>query len=260
MSRRGPNVAESYSVPSNTGAEDRRSKIEDRGSQAASLHPPSSILHPARPAHLAHHFDDVEQQRESSTLGMWVFLATEVLFLGGLFAAYIVYRSSYAAAFAAASHHLNVPLASVNTGVLLCSSFTMALAVHAAQTGKRRQLIAFLLLTMLLGAAFLVIKGTEYYLDYQEHLVPLSGFNFVFEGPEPEKARLFFDFYFALTGLHALHMILGIGLMTVITILSWRGRFSPDYYTPVELSGLYWHFVDIVWVFLFPMLYLLHRH
>jgi cytochrome c oxidase subunit 3 len=243
-----------------TAFEDRGSKIEDRGSTSVALDPRSSIHHPPHPAHLAHHFEDVEQQRESSTLGMWVFLATEVLFLGALFAAYLVYRSSYAAAFAAASHHLNVPLASINTGVLLCSSFTMALAVHAAQTGKRRQLIVFLLLTMLLGAVFLGIKFTEYYVDYQEHLVPLTGFDFAFEGPDAQKARLFFDFYFALTGLHALHMILGIGLMAVITFLAWRNRFSPEYYTPVELSGLYWHFVDIVWVFLFPMLYLLHQH
>ena len=213
-------------------------------------------------AHLAHHFDDVEQQRDAATLGIWTFLATEVLFLGALIAAYLVYRANaaYAPAFAEASRHLSVPLASVNTGVLLCSSFTMALGVHAAQTGRRRALIAFLLLTILLGAAFLGIKLTEYYLDYQDHLVPLKGFQFAFEGAEPEKARLFFDFYFALTGLHAVHMIIGIGVMAVMAILAWRNRFSPEYYTPIEVSGLYWHFVDIVWVFLFPLLYLLHHH
>jgi cytochrome c oxidase subunit 3 len=214
--------------------------------------------HHAHPAHLAHQFDDVEQQRESSTLGMWTFLATEVMFLGALIGAYAIYRIIYPLEFGAAAHHLNVLLATINTAVLLTSSFTMVLAVHAAQTGSRGGLIFFLILTMIFGAAFLGIKGFEYYVDYQEHLVPLKGFDFAFEGADPGKAKMFFNFYFALTGLHALHMIIGLAVMAVMVVLAWRRRFSPAYYTPIEVSGLYWHFVDVVWVFLYPILYLLH--
>ena len=205
---------------------------------------------------VAHQFDDPQQQHESSYLGMWVFLATEVLFLGGLFAAYSVYRFTYAGAFREASHHLYVWLGAINTAVLLCSSLTMALAVHASKLGRRRALLGYLLLTMLLGLVFLSIKATEYYLDYQEGLVPLRGFNFHFEGSDPARARLFFNFYFAMTGLHALHVLIGICLIGVMVVLAWRNRFSAEYNTPVEITGLFWHFVDIVWVFLFPLLYL----
>jgi cytochrome c oxidase subunit 3 len=207
--------------------------------------------------HLAHHFDDIEQQREASTLGMWVFLMTEVMFLGALFTAYGMYRLLYSEGFAAASMHLNVPLASINTAVLLTSSFMMALAVRAAQTGSRVGQVFFLLLTILFGLAFLGIKGYEYYLEYQEGLVPVTGFTFHYEGGNPGQAKLFYNFYFALTGLHAIHMIVGIGWLLVIAFLALRRRFSPEYYTPVEVAGLYWHFVDIVWVFIFPLLYLL---
>jgi len=208
--------------------------------------------------HVAHQFETAEQQHESSTVGMWVFLAQEVMFLGAVFVAYFVYRSNYVAEFAAAAHHLSIPLATANTFVLLTSSLTVALSIHSVQTGNRRALVAFLIATWIFGAAFLVIKGTEYYVDYQEHLVPLTGFQFMFEGADPGKAKLFFDFYFALTGLHAIHMIIGLGVMAVMVVLAWRGKFSPEYYTPIENSGLYWHFVDVVWVFLFPILYLLH--
>lgn len=207
---------------------------------------------------VAHQFEDIEQQRESTTLGMWTFLVTEVMFFGAVFAAYIVYQLSYPAAFNEAAHHLNVLLATLNTGVLLTSSLSMALAVRAAQTGGRRMIVVFLLLTMLLGAAFLAIKGFEYYQEFEEGLIPLNGFTFHFEGVEPNHSRMFFFFYFTMTGLHALHMIIGICVMAVIAFLAWRGRFSSEYYTPVELTGLYWHFVDVVWVFLFPLLYLLH--
>jgi cytochrome c oxidase subunit 3 len=232
--------------------------MEDGGAaSAATIHPPSSTHHSP---HLAHHFDDVEQQRESTTLGMWAFLVTEVMFFGALFAAYITYNASYGPAFAEAARHLNVPLATLNTGVLLTSSLAMALGVRAAQTGARRATVAYLLLTIVMGAAFLAIKGYEYYSEYQEGLVPLNGFRFTYEGADPRQAQLFFNFYFAMTGLHALHMIIGICVMAVLAFFAWRGRFSPEYYTPVELTGLYWHFVDVVWVFLFPLLYLLHRH
>jgi cytochrome c oxidase subunit 3 len=205
---------------------------------------------------VAHQFDTIEQQRDSSYVGMWIFLATEVMFLGGLFAAYSVYRYAYAGAFREASRHLYVTLGATNTAVLLCSSLTMALAVRAAQRGQRGQLVGLLIATMLLGLAFLGIKGTEYYLEYQEHLVPLRGFDFHFEGSNPRRAQLFFNFYFAMTGLHALHLLIGIGWTGVIAVLAWRKRFSAGYHTPVEIAGLFWHFVDIVWVFLFPLLYL----
>ncbi len=191
-------------------------------------------------------------------LGMWVFLVTEVLFFGGLFATYAVYRSSYPAAFAAASRELDLVLGAVNTGVLITSSLTMALAVHAAQVGERRQLIACLGLTMLLGAVFLGIKGIEYYHKFIEHHVP--GPNFQFEPAHARHAQIFFSLYFVMTGLHALHIIVGIGVLLVMLFLSWRGTIAIDYYSPIETSGLYWHFVDIVWIFLFPLLYLIGRH
>lgn len=210
-----------------------------------------------RHAAVAHQFDDARQQHESSYLGMWVFLATEVLFLGGLFAGYSVYRFVYPDAFRAASRHLYVLLGATNTAVLLCSSLTMALAVGAAQRGRRRALIALLLITMLLGLAFLGIKAVEYYLDYQEGVVPLQGFDFRLAGPGAGQQRLFFGFYFAMTGLHALHLIIGIGLIGAMAALAWRRRFSAEYSTPIEIAGLFWHFVDIVWVFLFPLLYLI---
>jgi cytochrome c oxidase subunit 3 len=205
---------------------------------------------------VAHQFDDIQQQHESSYLGMWIFLATEVMFLGGLFAGYSVYRYAYASAFREASQHLYAWLGAIDTGVLLCSSLTMALAVRASQYGKRGQLLGLLIATMLLGVAFLGVKGTEYYLEYQEHLVPLKGFQFSFAGADPPRAQMFFNFYFAMTGLHALHLIIAIGWVGVIAVLAWRGRFSEAYHTPVEIAGLFWHFVDIVWVFLFPLLYL----
>ena len=207
---------------------------------------------------LAHHFDDAAQQTESTSLGMWVFLATEVLFFGGLFAGYAVYRALYPAAFAAASHHLDVRLGSINTAILIASSLTMAMAVHGAQTGRRRSLVAFLVLTMILGAAFLGIKAVEYGHKWHEHLVP--GPRFAFDTPEPGHAQLFFSFYFVMTGMHALHMVIGIVMMVVFAGKALRGRYTAAYHAPVELGGLYWHFVDIVWIFLFPLLYLIGRH
>ena len=207
---------------------------------------------------LLHHFDDPEQQLEASRSGMWLFLATEIMFFGGIFIGYTIYREAYFDVFAQASNHLNVWLGSVNTAVLICSSLSMALAVHAAQAGHRKQIILNLLLTMVLGALFLGIKFTEYYHKYEERLIP--GQDFVFKGGDPGQAAIFFSFYFAMTGLHALHMTIGLGLLAYLTIQAARDRFSPLYYTPVEMSGLYWHFVDIVWIFLFPLLYLVGRH
>ena len=216
--------------------------------------PEAAHHHPA----LAHHFDDLEQQKEASTLGMWVFLVTEVLFFGGLFATYCVYRNWYPGAFAAGSHELSIALGGVNTAVLITSSLTMALAVHAAQTGERRLLLLFLAATMMLGGVFLGIKGVEYYDKFAHHHVPGPAFHF--DGEYAKQAQIFFSLYFMMTGLHALHMFIGLGIMTVMLIWAWRGTMTPDYYSPIEISGLYWHFVDIVWIFLFPLLYLIGRH
>lgn len=207
----------------------------------------------------AHQFDDAEQQHDASWIGMWIFLATEVLFFGGMFAGYTIYRMDYGQAFASASNHLNIWLGGINTGVLICSSFTMALAVHSAQTGHRRMLVGALCLTIVIGLVFLGIKFTEYYMKFVEHLVP--GSSFVYEEEALARpAEIFFSFYFALTGVHAIHMIIGIGLLATLVCHALRGRFSPAYNTPVELTGLYWHFVDIIWIFLFPLLYLVGRH
>jgi len=207
---------------------------------------------------LQHHFDSLEQQREASSLGMWVFLVTEIMFFGGLFTAYVVYRTFNPAAFADASSHLDITLGGVNTAVLICSSLTMALAVHGAQVGNRKALIIFLIITSLLGLTFLGIKGIEYADKFKHHLVPGSGF--AYPGTAARQVQLFFSLYFAMTGLHALHMIIGIGVMAVLLVKACRGAYTPAYHTPVEVSGLYWHFVDIVWIFLFPLLYLLGRH
>jgi cytochrome c oxidase subunit 3 len=214
---------------------------------------------PAHATHgLQHQFDTLGQQKEASTLGMWVFLVTEILFFGGLFLAYTIYRWQYARGFALASRHMDILLGTVNTAVLICSSLTMAMAVHSAAKGRRKPLMGYLVATMLLGAAFLGIKAVEYTEHIRHHLFPGPAFHY--PGPEARSAEIFFSLYFAMTGLHALHMIIGIGLLSVLFVLARRSRFSPEYYSPVEISGLYWHFVDIVWIFLFPLLYLIGRH
>ena len=217
---------------------------------------------------LSHQFDDVEQQSEASTLGMWLFLATEVMFFGGLLTAYAVYRIGSPREVALASRQLNVTLGCINTVVLLTSSLTMALAVRAAQLRARVQLVQFLILTMVLGAVFLGIKAKEYTDDYHEHLVP--GLNFrvpetveshvEHKGLNPRKMELFFVLYFFMTGLHAIHLIIGIVLVGVMAWLSWRSWFSGGGAVQIEVTGLYWHFIDIVWVFLYPMLYLIDVH
>jgi len=213
-------------------------------------------VHVHHPAH-QHHFETMEQQAEASTLGMWIFLATEVMFFGGLLMAYLLYRVWYPAAWSEGSLELDIVLGGINTVVLIGSSLTMALAVRAAQTGQQRPTIVFLLLTMALGLTFLVIKFFEYKHKFELGHVP--GPNFHFEGALAPQVEIFLSLYFALTGLHALHMLIGFGIMTVILVMAVKGRFSPQWYTPVELAGLYWHFVDIVWIFLFPLLYLVDR-
>jgi len=212
--------------------------------------------HPHHPA-LKHHFDDLGQQHEASTLGMWAFLTTEILFFGGLFFAYALYRSTFHDAFIEASKFQNVKLGAINTVVLILSSLTVALSVYFAQTNKRRALIVMIILTMILGSAFLVIKGIEYNEHFEHHLFPGKNFQFHAEHANPRHVEMFFVLYFCMTGLHASHMIIGLGIYLWLLIKSWRGAFSSEYYTPVEVSGLYWHFVDIVWIFLFPLLYLI---
>jgi cytochrome c oxidase subunit 3 len=213
---------------------------------------------------LAHHFDNLEQQREAGTLGMWTFLITEIMFFGGLFTAYVIYRTQHPVSFAVASSTLNWKLGALNTVVLITSSLTMALAVFFAQTGSRRNQIIFLTLTTILGATFLVVKSFEYAEKFRLHHFPAQGF-WHWEEPLPagaseQSVRMFYWIYFAMTGLHALHMIIGIGMMLFLIYFAYRGRYTPEYHAPVELGGLYWHFVDIVWIFLFPLLYLLGAH
>lgn len=203
---------------------------------------------------VAEQFDDIEQQHDAAKLGMWIFLATEVLFFGGLFLTYTVYRFSYSETFAAASRHTEVILGGANTAILLFSSTLMALAVRAAELGRRRPLIWLLLATAFFGVVFMVIKGFEYHKDFIDQLVP--GANFQWHEKNPGGAEIFFWLYFAMTGLHAIHVTVGICLMLILALLAWRGKFVRGDYMPVEIAGLYWHFVDIVWIFLFPLLYL----
>lgn len=284
---------------------------------------------------LQHQFEDMKQQEESVSIGMWVFLVQEIMFFGGLFTAYLVFRSRFPMAFAAGSNHLDAFWGGLNTLVLIVSSLTMALTVYFAQKGNRNMQVVMIVLTMLFGTTFLGVKVIEYRDKYEHGLVPVQGWNKkVKEGEHKEaasvvlpfetralaseaqteapavhhsnpkgefqidvekdmklpkmaedgkfltqaeqvgyysngkldpekfrdKVRIFFYIYFVMTGLHALHMIVGLGIMAWLLWMAWRNSFSIDYYMPVEMSGLYWHFVDIVWIFLFPLLYLLGRH
>ena len=208
-------------------------------------------------AAFAHQFDDAEQQRTASNLGIWLFLATEILFFGVLFAAYAITRVRFPEAFAAASRLTNLPLAGTNTAVLVTSSLTMALAVHAAQRGARPALVGWLSLTVALGCAFLAIKAVEYRLDYLEHLVPTLDFHYA--GAQADQVELFFYMYFFITGVHALHVLVGVGCIATIAVMASRNTFSPAYFTPVDVTGLYWHLVDVIWLFVFPILYLISR-
>ncbi len=219
-----------------------------------------SQAHAGHSSALAHHFENLEQQHEANILGMWTFLITELMLFGGLFLAYILFRLLYPEVFTAGSIHQSIPLGTLNTAVLITSSLTMALAVHAAQIGNQRRLQFFLLATAILGMVFLGIKGYEYYNHWEEGLFP--GLNFTnHEVLEAAGARgaLFFFLYFMMTGIHASHMIVGIGIVFALLVRSRTGRYLGASYTPIELMGMYWHFVDVVWVFLFPLLYLIGR-
>jgi cytochrome c oxidase subunit 3 len=210
---------------------------------------------------LREQFDSPEQQRDAATLGMWVFLVTEIMFFGGMFTAYTAYRAWYPNVFAVASSSLNAVIGAVNTAVLLCSSFTMVMAVRAASLGAKRSLVVFLILTMVLGGVFLGVKAFEWKEKFDEHHVPGPGFHLEGETAQGQgQAMLFFSLYFAMTGLHALHMIIGVGLLSYILYRAYKDEYSPEYFTPVDIAGLYWHFVDIIWIFLFPLLYLIDRH
>ena len=296
--------------------------------------------HEYHPPGLQHHFEDMGQQQESDSIGMWMFLVQEIMFFGGLFTVYLVFRSRYPMAFAAGSNHLDAFYGGLNTLVLIVSSLTMALAVRAAQMGQRNLQVGLLILTMIFGTVFLGVKAIEYTAKYKEGIVPVAGLNLktskeladsdehsgtasvpvgrqdpneslsTAEGERPgehkeykntkgdfiwddvslavqaqqggyltdsekigyfangeispakfrDKVQIFFWIYFVMTGLHALHMIIGLGIMTWLVWKAFRGTYTADYYAPVEITGLYWHFVDIVWIFLFPLLYLLGRH
>jgi cytochrome c oxidase subunit 3 len=233
-------------------------------------------------------FETLEQQKETASLGMWVFLAQEVLFFGGIFLAYTINRHAYFHAFAVGSNTLDIKLGTINTGVLILSSLTMAMSVWAASVGKKKLVTWCLLGTLFLGCVFLGVKVVEYKQKYDHHLIPGHGFDITYcsknpavcglsgkkaQAEEEEVAKalkadpdlnahsqLYFSLYFGMTGLHALHMVVGAGLLLWLIQQSMVGRFTPSYNTPVEMIGLYWHFVDIVWIFLFPLLYLIDQH
>ena len=243
---------------------------------------PLAVEHEDRPE-LRHHFADVEQQRNAASLGMWWFLGTEIMFFGGMFCAYLIYRHWYFAEFASSSRSLDLVVGTLNTAVLICSSLTVVLAVRAAQLGKRKLQVQMLLATIFFGLVFLGVKGYEWTNKYKEHHIPtfdfsardlikdnqaLFGLDKLQNNPTELRAReaeiqrrsqIFFSLYFAMTGMHALHMVIGVGIFAVITFMAWRGEFTPEYHTPLEIAGLYWHFVDIVWIYLFPLLYLIDR-
>ena len=213
--------------------------------------------HSEHSPHLRHHFDTMAQQLDSATLGMWVFLLTEIMFFGGMFGAYVVYRNMYPEAFASTSAHMNPFYGALNTAVLIVSSLTMALAVRAAKLGETKILKLMLVFTIFFGLAFLGVKAFEYHEHWVEHTIPLWNWDYS-EAPQfSRQAQIMFCFYFVMTGFHAVHMIVGVGIMLTIYNMARKNTFGPGYYTPVEIAGLYWHFVDIVWIFLFPLLYLI---
>ncbi len=207
------------------------------------------------PTHLQHHFSDAEQQKESAKLGMWVFLLTEILLFGGLFVAYAIYRAWFHDMFYNAHLALDIGLGAINTVVLITSSVTIALAIRAVQVSKNKQAIWLMFVTLLLAATFLVIKYFEY--SHKIELGQLPGNLYTYEGIEGTNPHIFFSIYFAMTGLHGLHVIIGMIVIGWVMVRTFKNEFSPQYYTPVEMAGLYWHLVDLIWIFLFPLLYLI---
>jgi cytochrome c oxidase subunit 3 len=227
----------------------------------------------AHPQYLRHHFETVEQQREATAFGMWLFLLTEIMFFGGMFCAYLIYRNWYYPAFAAASNTLSITLGTLNTAILITSGFAMAMGVWCAETKRRKGLVWSLIFTIIFGFAFLFVKYFEYAEKFELHHVPGASFSIAqFTHPtaasheEPlavdmaEKTQIYFSLYFAMTGMHALHMIIGLGILFWLLYQANKGAYTDGYVQPIEYFGLYWHFVDIVWIFLFPLLYLINRH
>jgi len=220
--------------------------------------------HSDHPAHLQHHFVSSEQQFDAAKMGMWLFLVTEILLFSGMFVAYIVYRTWHPEVFVKSSELLNPFLGGLNTVVLLASSFTVALGIHYAQKDNKKGLVINLVLTFLFALAFLVVKYFEYTAKFEHGVFPGAAFDphGVSHGVDYATynipyARQFFSIYFVMTGIHGFHVLVGMGLFTWITIRALKGEFSSAYYTPVENCGLYWHLVDIIWIFLFPLLYLI---
>lgn len=207
---------------------------------------------------LREQFSTPQQQRETASIGMWVFLITEVMMFGALFTAYTVYRLLHPQAFQTGSAGMDILLGSINTAVLLTSSLTLSLAEESAREGSERMLGILLLVTMLIGMAFLGIKFTEYYEHFQEHKAP--GVWFDYNGSQPGNVQMFYVFYFIMTGLHAVHLSIGILILAVMLFRTWIGSFSARYYTPISFAGLYWHFVDVVWIFLYAIFYLPGLH
>jgi len=232
--------------------------------------------HGGHPTYLLHHFNSVEQQADASSFAMWLFLLTEVMFFGGMFVVYLIYRNWYYPAFVAGSRQLNVALGGINSALLITSSFTMTLAVWNARMRRKGGMILCLVLTFALGAVFLGVKGAEYKEKFEKHHVPGEHYSLQsFLNPDSDPAaagtrplpldearhtELFFSLYFAMTGMHALHMIIGMGLMAYILFRARGGAYTAGHTAFVEYFGMYWHFVDIVWIFLFPLLYLINRH
>ena len=233
--------------------------------------------HHEHPAHLRHHFMSLEQQQETASFGMWLFLLTEIMFFGGMFTAYLIYRNWYYPAFVAGSHTLDITLGTFNTLLLIVSSFTMAMGVWCAETRRQKGLVWSLIATIILGLGFLGIKTIEYKEKFELHHVPGASFDAMSfvnvpldkDGKPKDKAlapdmathtEIYFSLYFAMTGMHAVHMIIGIGILFVLLYKAAKGAYSTGHITTIENFGLYWHFVDIVWIFLFPLLYLISRH
>jgi cytochrome c oxidase subunit 3 len=206
-------------------------------------------------SHLAHHFVDSEQQFDSAKFGMWVFLVTEILFFGGLFVAYIIYRAWNPDLYFLAAKELDTVMGGVNTLVLIGSSLTMALAIRSAQLNQQRNIITYLLITIGLAMTFMVIKYFEYTHKFDMGIFP--GEYYTYDGIDHPKAAIFFSIYYMMTGLHGIHVIIGVGLMVYLLIKVRQNAYNAEYYTPIEITGLYWHLVDIIWIFLFPLLYLI---
>lgn len=202
-----------------------------------------------------HHFVDADQQFDAAKMGMWIFLVTEILMFGGLFAAYIVYRLWYPELFVMASEELDTFWGGVNTIVLIGSSLTVAMAIKSAQLNQKKNISINLVITLLLAAVFMVIKYFEWTHKFELGIFP--GKFYAFEGIDHPKANVFFSLYYLMTGLHGIHVLIGMGLMIWLLVRSSKKHFDSEYYSPIEITGLYWHLVDIIWIFLFPLFYLI---